>query len=120
MNLKDAIANVNKDPSNDGWASPSLVADALGLSLYYYNNSDRLKKYWINHWLCTDTYVGLAVYFLDDEPIGVSYQSGRKYPEEFEWLSQEAVDKTFSFLVTLFIQDDNIIFADLEKDIAEY
>lgn len=41
-------------------------------------------------WYCTDRWVGTLVILLNDVPICISSQIGRKCDEKFEWISKEA------------------------------
>lgn len=54
----------------------------------------RVKRYAIREWLCTDTHVGLYLYLVDDEPVCLMYQSGRKSYPEWTFMSEEATRKT--------------------------
>jgi hypothetical protein len=63
--------------------------------------SRRVKKHWINSWLCTDTVVGLAVYVMDGKPVAVSEQTSRKGDEEIKFISKEARDAVIAFLLEI-------------------
>lgn len=52
-----------------------------------------MKKHWVDHWICTDTQVGLACYLLDGEMVAISTQQGRKCPEEIKFINEEAYIK---------------------------
>jgi hypothetical protein len=110
MKLREAIEKLDKSEKNEGWASPSQLGRQLGVDCWghYDEFEKRVKKYWIKSWLCTDTYVGLAAYYLDDELVAISTQQGRKYDEEFEWVSVELRHKLRTFLLS-FEEDDNML-----------
>lgn len=96
MVLRDLIKLVDKSDknSNDGdigdFCQALNMQDSLGWSQRF---SDEVQGYWLIKWLCTDTWVGCRVWFLDGEPVAISNQSARKNPTEIEFISQDAVDK---------------------------
>lgn len=102
--LREAIALIDKnDHRAQSWAEIDEFSRELGLSVYgwYPAFEDRMKKYWVHSWNCTDTWVGTAAYFLDGELVAVSTQKGRKWDEEFEWVSREAAAKVREFILSL-------------------
>jgi len=107
MKVSDAIKNVIR-PEGDplwGYTAPlDEIASVFGFSAYDFPDEDntidrRLKAYPIWEWLCTDTHVGLYAIYLDDIPVGCSWQSARKNDIEISWLSEEAVERTRRFLM---------------------
>lgn len=58
----------------------------------------RLKGYWINKWLCTDTHVGEMAYFLDDELVFTCEQTARKSDAAIYFVDQAAYDKVKVFM----------------------
>lgn len=66
-----------------------------------WSDDTRLKSYYIKIHYCTDSYVGIKAYFLDDEFIALSNQIGRKYPEEFDFVSTEIAEKVKDYLLSL-------------------
>lgn len=71
-------------------------------------------------WLCTDSYVGLRYYFLNNELTCLSYQIGRKYPEDFEWVSKDAFAKMYDYFSQIFkrriLEKPEIRIIDPEED----
>ena len=55
----------------------------------------------IVEWLCTDTMVGIHVFFLNGEPVCASTQSGRKNDTYYYFFSEEAWNKVHSFLKSM-------------------
>jgi hypothetical protein len=66
-----------------------------------WSDDTRLKSYYIKIHYCTDSYVGIKAYFLDDEFVALSNQVGRKYSEEFDFVSIETAEKVKNYLLTL-------------------
>lgn len=81
----------------------------------------RVKGYWVQRWLCTDTWVGRRVYFLDGEPLAVSWQSARKSPEDIEFVSVEMADKCRKFIYELHGEGEpSYDLCNMDEDIAEF
>lgn len=80
--------------------------------------SGRVKQYAVREWLCTDTMVGLYLYLIDDEPVCLMYQSGRKCYPEWTFLSEDALKKTKA-LFDEYIYKDEPIFSGVNEDLLE-
>jgi hypothetical protein len=125
MKLRDIINNVDK--SNPDWVNYDTISNEFDIYGVWFDgdsDDDPLKSYYAIKWLCTDSWVGMRVYFLHDEPVCISTQQGRKSDEEFEWLSVEAKDKTRDYLRSLVDEDNEdrctiLTEEDLEKDYEE-
>ena len=124
MKIKEILKNVDKSNSNQDYIDLNDISNELNMNieLPYVNRQDcQIKCYWVACHLCTDTFVGLRVYFLNDEQIAISYQSARKSDENFEWINQNAVEITKKYLMSLAIEDDNydsISFVDMDEDLS--
>ncbi len=101
---RQAAYRVNRDPANQdsiGWNEH--FAEALGFQGYdldWPKVEERIKCYFLHRWYCTDTYVGVRVYWMDDQPLAVSGQSARKAREEFMFLDVERAKAAREFLLT--------------------
>lgn len=73
----------------------------------------RLTCCYYHSWTCTDTEVGIRVWYLDNNPVCISWQPFRKSNEEFGWLSQEAFDGVKAYIVSL---QDNEVKASILSD----
>jgi hypothetical protein len=115
MKLIDAITNVDRSNENTDWANLSDFSNELGLSVYGFEPEfeSRVKKHWLFKWLCTDTHVGLAVYYFDDEPLAVSFQPARKSDEEIKFVSKEIANKLRDFILSF--EDDESISKDSRR-----
>ena len=60
-----------------------------------------IKEYWLQEIRDNDTSVGITVYFLKDELIGITNQEGRKYYKTMKWVSFEMFEKTTNYLIEL-------------------
>lgn len=120
MKIIDIAKNIDKSKENECWVDIQELAHEFDL---YINciDQEKLKSYWIGNWYCTDTYVGYRIYFLDDEPVCISSQRGRKWDEEFHWFSEKVAEKTKKYLATLVLEKDeklDIEICDINEDIG--
>lgn len=111
MKLKDAIDN--RDYSKlrptlynsfhnyyDREFSDTLGLPELAYDVYYaMEKSGRLMVYAVREWICTDTPIGLYLYILDDVPVCISYQNGRKNYPVWNFLNAEAFQKVRNFVL---------------------
>lgn len=78
-----------------------------------------MKKYWIHPWYCTDTWVGLSVYYFDDKPLAVSLQTARKSGEEVDFVSLEVAETFYNFIVSLKkFNPSRVSFAKLDSEMG--
>lgn len=97
--LDRAIANlfeldcIEHDPKWGNWSGE-------------YPERARLKGYWMNKWLCTDTHVGEMAYFLDDELVFTCVQTARKSDAHLYFVDQAAYDKVKVFIDQYRIPDE--------------
>lgn len=126
MKWSEAIAKIDwNDPRQiEDWCDVSKLAQEMGFqssyNFYGMELQSRVNKVWLHTWICTDTPVGAAAYFLDKELICVSWQNARKSDEYFYFASVEAHKKMLQFLRSLNDEvADAINIADLDKEIPE-
>lgn len=122
MKLIDIAKQIDKSSGNEDWIDIPEIGREFNLEIYNHVEQDRLQAYWIGNWCCTDTWVGYKMYFLDDEPVGVSIQKARKSDEEFEWFSKELALKVRDYILSLMVEiDEKLTFSicDINEDIGE-
>ena len=126
MKIAQMLENLIKDENTEDrlWSVPDNLLYEFNLQQHAYlslEGNDRLKCYWLANHYCTDSYVGFRVYFLDDKPVAMSHQAGRKCDETFEWVSMEAFKNTHSFLLTLLEEEElpTPSLLDLEEELGE-
>ncbi len=124
MKLKDAIRLVDKGEENsthadiDDFARAVDADTSIGWSEEW---NSRVKGYWLIRWMCTDTWVGKRVYFLDDKPVAVSMQTARKSDEYIEFLDKESVELIRKFIFELGSEGESeVSLADLEEDVEDF
>lgn len=122
MKLIDIINRIDKSERNECYIYiEDLAWNEFDLTIDYVEQ-DRLKAYWVGNWYCTDTYVGYRVYFLDDEPVCISIQKGRKCDEVFRWFDKSLALKVKDYLLTLVFKEekeDSFALCDINEDIGE-
>lgn len=103
MKLRELIELVDKSKGNESYITLSTLAeqqmDIVGVDDL--TDSNRLKAYFLSAWCCTDTWVGLRAYFLDDEFVAVSTQDGRKCDEVFTWKNDASYHEVRNYLLSL-------------------
>lgn len=122
MLLKDIFERALKTDKNEHHADMEEFASALGIQNAYWNHlfSERVKGYWVAPWYCTDQYVGMAVYFIDDKPLAVSMQTGRKSSPDYEFYSHESAKSCIDFILELQGETEySYSVADLNEDHKE-
>jgi hypothetical protein len=67
----------------------------------YVEFDGRIKAVFVRPHYCTDSWVGVRAYFLDGEFVALCTQVGRKWDEEFEFVSVEAGNKVKDYIFSL-------------------
>ena len=114
MKLIDMLLNVRKTPENemDCYNGVAWLLDATTIPNYHNLDYDKLQKqnrlkfYWLTCWLCTDTWVGSVVVYLDGQPTGLIKKPARKSDATGQFVSAELKKKTKTYLLELVFQDD--------------
>lgn len=78
----------------------------------YEVDSDKIELFHIRltTWYCTDSRVGVSVILLDDTPVCICNQIGRKWDEEYNWINKERYFKVKAIV-------EKAKFPEAEKDI---
>ena len=120
MTLREIAKKIDKSRKNEDDVDISDICENLDIYFYGWIDQDRLKSYWVTNWLCTDTWVGLLMYFLDDEPVGISFQSGRKSDKEFSWFSEECMHKVRDYILSIIPSNDvNCDYTSLDDEVGD-
>jgi hypothetical protein len=115
MTLREIIAKLDKSEKNRDWIDIDTLCTELNINNSWLDIDDRLNFYYITKWCCTDTYVGMRAYFLDDVLVAVSTKMGRRQNEDFEWVSSEAKIMVKNYILS-FIEVD-VVETPLDLDI---
>lgn len=124
MKIKDLILQVDKSKVNtttgdiEDFAN-DLISNWCG-SGWSNEFSEQVKGYYIQKWLCTDTWVGLTAWYWKDEPLAISWQNARKSSEVFSFYSQDVADRLRIYIKELLeVHDPEVDLIDLEEDLGE-
>lgn len=104
MTILELAARIDKSLKNeDEWfIFDGILENEFGIfDIIQAEKNTRLKSYWLQRWLCTDTYVGRKLYFFDDKFVAMSYQSGRKQDKNFYWVSNENFKEVRDYMLSL-------------------
>ena len=121
MKLIDIANKINKSEKNESYVDTDQFSSEFNYE-FDWIKQDRLKAYWIGNWYCTDSYVGYRMYFLDDGPVAISSQMGRKCNENFEWFSKELAWKVREYLISIMpkVEEDelNITIGNINEEVG--
>lgn len=125
MKLSELIAKVDRSKKNLLSADADAFCQALDINEYLgwdQRFDDRVKGYALTQWLCTDTHVGMNVYFMDDEPVAISSQTARKNDTDMYFVSSEAAQKVKDFILSLVEEQHpfNPSLVDLDEEMGDY
>ena len=69
-------------------------------------DNERLTYCYYHRWICTDTEVGIRVWYFDNEPVCISWQPYRKSDESFGWISKDKFNQVRNYALSL--KDDSL------------
>ena len=111
--LKQLIEKASQLPKQEYNLWDEDLLSAVGLDIYYHNYDDpvNLTTNHLKQWYCTDTWVGIDVIYLNNSPVAVTNQVGRKMDVNIYFLSEEAKNSVKDYLISLYNN---------QQDCAEY
>lgn len=112
--LRKLISEIDKTKPH--YPNFERLAELFNIYELYYSDNERLKCFFIKKWYCTDSYVGVRAYFLDDEFVAISNQYGRKMSEEFSFISKDSINKVKKYLESLVEETDQTDLDLIEDD----
>ena len=121
MTIWEQITKNVTTENKNSWFYPQELLNLF--EIYDSIDSEKLKidKFWYHSWMCTDTYVGIAVYVFDGEILAISFKPYRKYNETYYFKDQESAQKLKKHLLELRYDQDNDVyetFSDMEDIIS--
>jgi hypothetical protein len=103
MNWQETLSQLSKTGNNrEQFYSTECLPYELRVTYDDINFDElntRLAEYWVHTWLCSDTWVGYMALFLDDELVAISYQSARKSPKNYKYVSKEMLKKARMWVI---------------------
>ena len=124
--LKQLIEKASQLPKQEYNLWDEDLLSAVGLDIYYHNYDDpvNLTTNHLKQWYCTDTWVGIDVIYLNNSPVAVTNQVGRKMNVNIYFLSEEAKNSVKDYLISLYNnqQDcaDYLTEDDLNEEMGDY
>ena len=91
----------------------SMCGSEFEIYEYLYQSEDlpKLTYCYYHRWICTDTEVGIRIWYFENKPVCISYKPYRKSDETFGWLSKNDFEKVRTYAISLqdVVSDINII-----------
>lgn len=124
MKLCDAIKNIDKSSTNEDWFDFGELCEQFDLYDEYVEEDEvkQFKIYWLKVWNCTDTWVGVSVLFLNDEPVAIREQQCQICDKHYSWLSKQAWKSTRKEVWEIIDNsktEDEIELIDLDQEVDE-
>ena len=124
--LKQLIEKASQLPKKEYELWDENLLSALGLDIIHHNYEKpvSLSTNHLKQWYCTDTWVGIDVIYLNNHPVAVTNQIGRKWDVNIYFLSEEAKNSVKDYLISLYNnqQDcaDYLTEDDLNEEMGDY
>lgn len=113
MKLSDLVSKIDIDKVAKTNNHIYNLLEMFGVDYCCYHDKvdaqDRLFSEYVSVSYCTDTWVGLMVYVFDGEVVAFSSQIGRKFDEEFYWVSREVYNKVKEFCLSFARVEEDLI-----------
>jgi len=123
VNISEILKTIDTSKMERTYADfHSMCESEFDIFEYIQQDEMRLTYCYYHTWQCTDTYVGIRVWYFDNKPVCISYKPYRKSDENFYWLSVEDFTETHQYALSLM---DNRIdtristVQDIEEDFVE-
>lgn len=102
--LKQLIDKASQLPKKEYNLWDENLLSALGLDIIHHNYEKpiSLTTNHLKQWYCTDTWVGIDVIYLNNHPVAVTNQIGRKWDVNIYFLSEEAKNSVKDYLISLY------------------
>lgn len=107
MTLNKILTSIDISEMETNWIDLSNMCKYCFNIYEYVEQQNNFLTYCYYHkWTCTDTVVGIKVYYLYNKPICISYQPYSKSQERFMWISKQDFEKTKKYVYTLICSDE--------------
>ena len=99
--LRELIKNICKIEKNEANVEWGNLRDIFGLEDIDWCDDTQLKAYWLKELLDSNETIGISVYYLNNEFVGICTYTCRKDRGSFEFVSTEAANKVELYLFSL-------------------
>ena len=119
--LKQLIEKASQLPKQEYELWDEDLLSALGLDIIHHNyeKTVNLTTNHLKQWYCTDTWVGIDVIYLNNSPVAVTNQVGRKMNVNIYFLSEEAKNSVKDYLISLYNNQQDYAECLTEDDLNE-
>ena len=119
--LKQLIEKASQLPKQEYELWDEDLLSALGLDIIHHNYEKpvNLTTNHLKQWCCTDTWVGVDVIYLNNSPVAVTNQVGRKMNVNIYFLSEEAKNSVKDYLISLYNNQQDYAECLTEDDLNE-
>jgi hypothetical protein len=123
MNIEQLLINIDRTKMERKWVD---IYDMCEREFDIYEHIEqpednvRLTYCYYHRWICTDTEVGIRVWYLDGVPVCVSWKPYRKSNEEYGWINEESFHNVRKYLESLREKETMQVQNILENDELEH
>ena len=119
--LKQLIEKASQLPKQEYELWDEDLLSTLGLDIIHHNyeKTVNLTTNHLKQWYCTDTWVGIDVIYLNNSPVAVTNQVGRKMNVNIYFLSEEAKNSVKDYLISLYNNQQDYAECLTEDDLNE-
>jgi hypothetical protein len=102
INIEEILKTIDTSKMEKGYADIHAMCEQE-FEIYEYLTQEKMRlTYCYYHtWMCTDTYVGIRVWYLDGVEACISFKPYRKYDEKFYWISKEDFEQVYEYALSL-------------------
>ena len=124
--LKQLIEKASQLPKKEYALWDENLLSALGLDIIHHNYEKpvSLSTNHLKQWYCTDTWVGIDIIYLNNHPVAVTNQIGRKWNVNIYFLSKEAKNSVKDYLISLYYKEEDCVDYltedELNEEMGEY
>lgn len=127
MKMRELFDRIDRSGANRTDPDIELWARQFEITVPWGSDADeklckRMRGYWAVKWYCTDTWVGMVLYFLDGEPLAMAIQTARKNSVDVSFVSKEMAFKLRDLLYELCREstpDDSLDIIDMDEEVGE-
>lgn len=86
--VKDVLETIDTSKMEKGYIKELAEELDIYTDPYELEGEERLTYCYYYSWICTDTRVGIRVWYFDEKPICISWKLYRKSSEYFYWINK--------------------------------
>lgn len=97
--VKNIIDTIDTDSAKIEYDIYALCEEEF--QIYEWIEQEKLGYRNYYSWICTDTEVGIRVWYFNEEVVAISFKPYRKYNTDFYWKDKGTRDKVFIYIKSL-------------------